>query len=127
MFNSYLKLAVGIIRVQSLGILAFATITLIGALVTKEITSWTTLIFEIVIYLFFVLVMWLITFGLLRGNERAFGPYVLAQFFVIIIAWPLGTEGQLTTRALGVVAGLSALVALYLVFSKTFREDFFKI
>ena len=126
MFNSYLKLASGIIRIQSFGILAFAIVTLVGALTTGDINSWTTLSFEMLIYLFFVFVMWVIARGLTRGNERSFGPFVLAQFFVIIIAWPLITEGQITTRALGAIAGLSALVALYLVFSKTFREEFFK-
>lgn len=127
MYKNYLKLAAGIIRIQSIGILAFAVVTFVGAFVTQDINNWTTLIVEIFIYLFFVIVMWLIARGLVRGNNRAFGPYVLAQLFVIIIAWPLATEGQLATRALGAVAGLSSLVALYLVFSKTFRDEFFEI
>lgn len=127
MYKNYLKLAAGIIRVQSIGILAFAVVTLVGAFITKDINNWTTLIVEIFIYLFFVLVMWFIARGLLRGNNRAFGPYVLAQFFVIIIAWPLVSEGQIATRVLGAIAGLSSLIALYLVFSKTFRNEFFEI
>ena len=127
MYKNYLKLAAGIIRIQSIGILVFALITLVGALVTQDINSWTTLVTEMIIYLFFVVAMWLIARGLMRGNNRAFGPYVLAQLFLIIIAWPLTTEGQLATRVLGVIAGLSTLSALYVVFSKTFREEFFEI
>lgn len=127
MYRNYLKLAAGIIRIQSIGIMAFAAVTLVGAFVTQDINNWTTLIVEIFIYLFFVIVMWLIARGLMNGNNRAFGPYVLAQLFVIIVAWPLVTEGQIATRALGVIAGLSSLVALYLVFSKTFRDEFFEI
>ncbi|MGA0130647.1 MAG: hypothetical protein ACO3JY_04865 [Candidatus Nanopelagicales bacterium] len=127
MYQKYLKLAAGIIRIQSIGILVFALVTLVGALATQDIDSWTTLVTELIIYLFFVVVMWLIARGLMRGNNRAFGPYVLTQLFLIIIAWPLATEGQLATRVLGVIAGLSTLAALYLVFSKTFREEFFEI
>jgi hypothetical protein len=123
---NYQKIAAGIIRIQSIGILAFAVITLYGALTTREIDNWSTLIVEIFIYAVFVVVMWLIALGIVRNNNRAFGPFVLTQLFVIILAWPLATEGEIATRALGVVAGLSALIALYLVFSKKFRTEFFE-
>jgi hypothetical protein len=127
MYKNYLKLATGIIRIQSLGILVFALVTLVGALTTQDIDSWTTLVTELIIYLFFVVAMWLIARGLMRGNNRAFGPYVLTQLFLIIIAWPLVTEGQIATRIVGAIAGLSTLAALYVIFSKTFREEFFEI
>lgn len=126
MTNSYQKIAAVIIRIQSLGILVFAAITLYGALTTKEIDNWSTLIAELFIYVIFVIVMWLIALGLLRNNNRAFGPFVLTQLFVIILAWPLAIEGAIVTRVLGVVAGFSALAALYLVFSKKFRAEFFE-
>lgn len=126
MTNSYQKIAAVIIRIQSLGILVFAAITLYGALTTKEIDNWSTLIAELFIYVIFVIVMWLIALGLLHNNNRAFGPFVLTQLFVIILAWPLATEGAIVTRVLGVVAGFSALAALYLVFSKKFRAEFFE-
>jgi hypothetical protein len=126
MFNNYQKIAAGIIRIQSLGILIFALVTLYGAIATKEIDNQSTLVAEMVIYFVFVVVMWLIARGLLRNNSRAFGPFVLTQLFVIIVAWPLLIEGALITRLVGVIAGLSALVSLYLVFSKKFRKEFFK-
>lgn len=126
MLASYQKIAAAIVRIQSLGILLFALITLYGAINTKEVDSQATLISELIIYFFFVLAMWMVARGLLKGNSRAFGPFVLTQLFVIIVAWPLLTEGALATRLVGLIAGLSAAVALYLAFTKKFREEFFK-
>lgn len=119
------KTAAAIIRAQSVGILAFAIVTLVGAITTGEIESWLTIAIEIFIYLFFVIVMWVIARGVLRRNQRAFGPYVLTQLFVLIIAWPLITTGEISTRVLGLIAGLSASWALLIVFSRNFRNEFF--
>lgn len=126
MITSYQKIAAAIIRFQSLGILTFASVTLYGALTTREIDNWTTLVLEIFIYAVFVILMWLIALGLLRKNERAFGPFVLTQLFVMIVAWPLATEGEIATRIVGVVAVVSVIIALLLVFSRKFRADFFE-
>jgi hypothetical protein len=126
MSKSYQEITAAIIRVQSLGILVFALVTLYGAITTKEIDNQATLIAEMVIYFIFIIVMWLIARGLINNNSRAFGPFVLTQLFVGIVAWPLITEGEIATRIVGVVAGISVLVSLYLVFSKKFRNEFFE-
>lgn len=56
----------------------------------------------------------LIWFGLFRRRRAARAPFVLAQLFALVVAWPLATSDIAVETVAGVVLAVAAVIGIVL-------------
>jgi hypothetical protein len=96
-----LKVAALIGFFQGLGLAGFGFFVLISAFLADSIERMSTLITEVILYVFLGIIVLLISRGLKNFKRLTFTPFLLTQLFVIIIGWPLTQDDQQLTRVLG--------------------------
>ena len=107
-----LKIAVSIGIFQGLGLAGFGFFVLISAFLANSIERMSTLITEVVLYVLLGIIVLLISRGIKNRKRLSFTPFLLTQFFVIIIGWPLIQDDQLLTQTWGCIMILFSVYAL---------------
>ena len=107
-----LKIAVSIGIFQGLGLAGFGFFVLISAFLANSIERMSTLITEVVLYVLLGIIVLLISRGINNRKRLSFTPFLLTQFFVIIIGWPLIQDDQLLTQTWGCIMILFSVYAL---------------
>lgn len=64
----------------------------------------------------------LVWFGLLRRRQVARTPFLLAQAFALVVAWPLVSSDVVPDKAAGVALGIAGVVGLVLGLRPAVRE-----
>ncbi len=64
----------------------------------------------------------LVWFGLLRRRRVARTPFLLAQAFALVVAWPLVSSDVVYDKAAGVALGIAGVVGLVLGLRPAVRE-----
>ena len=64
----------------------------------------------------------LVCFGLLRRRRAARTPFLLAQAFALVVAWPLASSDIIVDRVAGIALGLAAVVGLVLGLRPAVRD-----
>lgn len=76
----------------------------------------------VVVWVVIVGALTLIWFGLFRRRSAARTPFVLAQLFALVVAWPLATSDLAVERVAGVVLAVAAVVGIVLGLRPAGRE-----
>jgi hypothetical protein len=64
----------------------------------------------------------LVWFGLLRRRGAARTPFLLAQAFALVVAWPLASSDIMADRVAGLALGMAAVAGLVLGLRPAVRE-----
>jgi hypothetical protein len=119
-----LKIVVISVFIQGVALITFSFWVLFAALYATSIENWSTLTAEVIIYLILGISVLFISSGLNKNSSRAYTPFVLAQLFALIIAWPLIQDNNLNTQLLGYLLGVSGVISLIIGFIPRNRHKF---
>ncbi len=119
-----IKLLSYITFAETVGFTGFGLWTLWQGLISNNIERMSTLITEVIVYLILGIFIFLIFLGMNKKKRIAFSPFVLTQFFVIIIGWPLFEDNNIATQISGIVFMFTALVGLVVIFLPKNRKEF---
>jgi hypothetical protein len=103
--------------------LAAAVLSVLVGLGTRgsDLDVWIS-VATVVIWLVIVGALALIWWGLLRRRLVARTPFLLAQAFALVVAWPLASSDISLDRAAGIVLGIAGVAGLVLGLRPAVRE-----
>jgi len=119
-----IKLLSFIALIEAVGFTGFGLWTFWQGLISNNIERMSTLITEVIVYIILGLFIFLTFIGINKKKRFAFSPFVLTQFFVVIIGWPLFEDNNLVTQISGIVLMFIALLGLLVIFLPKNRTQF---
>ncbi len=111
-----------LVWIAGVDVVAAAGLSILVGLSTRgsDLDTWIA-VATVIMWVIIVGALALIWLGLLRRSRAARTPFVLAQAFALVVAWPLVNSDVGPDRAAGIALGIMAVVGLVLALRPAVR------
>lgn len=109
---------------QSLFFTIYVLFILFSSIKSNNIERIETLAIEVIIYLVISFLIFVTSNGIYKQKKPYFTPFLLVQFFTLIIAWPLMQEKIVVIQVIASIFFLLSLLSIFLLFLPVNRSKF---